>query len=232
MNALPLPAAVIFDLDGVLFLSTPVHDEAFRKTFASVGIASFDYPRFAGMRTKKTIEAVLQEHGLHLSQAEIERLARFKTDLAYSELRLRKPVAPQCREVLCGLREHCRLGLGSSASKRNVDLFFELSGCRPFFSCVLDGSSVREAKPSPEIYLSCCAHLGVEPADCVIVEDAILGVQAAKAAGAVTCAIASTVSARELYGCGADTVIDSLEQLPAVFQIHESSWNRRTRTVV
>jgi beta-phosphoglucomutase len=231
MNTLPLPAAVIFDLDGVLFLSTSVHDESFRKTFATLGIRSFEYSRFAGMRTKETIEAVLHENGLHLSQAEVERLARFKTDLAYHELRLRKPVAPHCREVLTWLRAYCRLGLGSSASKRNVDLFFELSGCRPFFSCVLDGSCVREAKPSPEIYLTCCEHLGVDPAECVIVEDALSGVQAARAAGAVACAIASTVSTEELYRFGAATVIDSLEQLPAVFQSHESSWNRRSRTV-
>jgi beta-phosphoglucomutase-like phosphatase (HAD superfamily) len=94
-----------------------------------------------------------------------------------------------------------------------VNAFLDRNGLRRFFQYVVHSGDVLSAKPAPEIFELAIERLGLMPAESLVVEDAVAGIQAAKAAGAVACGIPSTCSAEELARAGADLIIDQLEDL-------------------
>ncbi len=204
---------VIFDLDGVLILSSPSHRAAFEEVFRDHGITGFDYSRYAGWRTPEVVEHVFAQHGRRIDAAEIERLATAKSRLAREMLQRQKPLAPGCECALAQLASVYPLALASSGSRSSVDAFLKLSGSRSLFRAILSGDDVANAKPDPEIYLRSALQLGLPPDACLVVEDAVSGVQAARAAGACVIAIEGTCSAEDLRTAGADAVLPSLSQL-------------------
>jgi beta-phosphoglucomutase len=115
--------------------------------------------------------------------------------------------------VLRSLSQTHKLALASSASAATVNAFLDQNGLRPLFQCVVHSGDVRQAKPSPEIFQTAFLRLGLAPANCLVVEDAIAGIQAAKSAGAAACGIPSTCAVSELLAAGADLIIDRLEDL-------------------
>ncbi len=203
--------AVVFDLDGVLMLSTGIHDAAFRAVLEPLGIHDFVYQPFAGMRTKDTLQAVFEARGVQ--GADVNALALRKTQLAHERIRAENPIAPGCLETLTALHRRFPLALASSASPENVAAFLETNACRQLFAVVLDGTSVRHAKPSPEIYQAAFRQLGFDPGDCLVVEDAVAGIQAAHQAGARICGIGPPAEAQRLLDAGAAIVISQLEEL-------------------
>lgn len=213
----PRIEAVIFDLDGVLTLSSPIHAQAFADTLAGAGVDNFRYAPYAGMRTRDVVRAISRERGLDWSEGEIARLAEEKTARALALLKERNPVVPGALAALRALGGSKRLALASSASRESVAAFLDANPCR--LDAVVTGGEVKQAKPSPEIFLAAAQRLGVEPEACLVVEDAVSGVTAARAAGMLVCGIATTVSAEELRAAGALLCIDTLTDL---LELHES----------
>ena len=205
--------AVVFDMDGVLWLSSPIHAWAFRETLARADIQDFDYTLYAGMRTKECLAQVFREHRRGISDAGIEELATEKSRLALEALRSNPPVTAGCKNVICELHSRVKVGLASSGSQATVDLFLEASGCREAFSAVLCGSTVERAKPAPDIYQKVFRLLDVAPDKAIVVEDSVAGVEAGKAAGSCVWAIPSTCTQELLLAAGADQIILSLERL-------------------
>ncbi|MGD0778331.1 MAG: HAD-IA family hydrolase [Candidatus Solibacter sp.] len=211
-----LPAstkAVIFDMDGVLWLSSPNHARAYREALERVNVFDFEYAQYAGMRTVECLERVFEERGITITEATIAELAEEKNRLAVESLRRDPPVSPGCGQVLSRLRAKYRLALATSASPNTMEVFLEASGSRALFSILLCGRSVERPKPAPDIYLKAAELLGVEPGCTVVVEDAVAGVQAGKSAGAQVWALPTTSAAADLMAAGADRVIESLEGL-------------------
>lgn len=211
-----LPAsieAVVFDMDGVLWLSTPVHAWAFRETLARVNILDFDYPRYAGMSTTECLTRVFRDLGREVSEATIGELATEKSRLVLGALQRDPPVTESCCRVVGSLRSKYKLGLATSASPGTLEVFLEASGCRGLFSAVLCATSVGRLKPAPDIYLRACELLRVAPGNTLVVEDAVAGVIAGKSAGAWVWALPSTCPADALLAAGADRVIQNLEGL-------------------
>jgi len=125
---------------------------------------------------------LLRENGVH--DADVMQLASAKSEAALLRMREENPVVPGALDVVERLAAHFPLALASSGSRESVEAFLELNNARSLFRAVLTGSDVKAAKPSPEIYLEASRRLGIPPQDCLVVEDAEAGAQAAIAAGA------------------------------------------------
>jgi HAD superfamily hydrolase (TIGR01509 family) len=206
---------VIFDLDGVLVLSSACHRAAFERVFAGCGIAGFDYSPYAGWRTPEVIRHVLSRHGCSVDDAQIERLAAAKSSLAREMLQRQNPYAPGGEEALARLAAVYPLALASSGSRLGVDTFLSRGGSRSFFRSILTGDDVVNAKPDPEIYVRSAQQLGLPAEACLVVEDAVSGVQAARAAGARVVAIEGTCPSQDLREAGAHAVLPGMSHLAA-----------------
>ena len=204
---------IIFDMDGVLLHSSPIHERAFRDALADLPVRKFEYASVAGMRTDEALRAILTQNEIPHSGELVASLAAAKTRQAREAIARDNPVDPQCGAVLERLAGKYVLALASSASAATVDLFVDRNAVRERFSCILNGSDVHCAKPAPDIYELACRRLGLPPSVCLIVEDAVSGVRAGKSAGAAVWGLASTCSANELEQAGADRVLDSLGDL-------------------
>jgi len=208
------PSAVVFDLDGVLLDSAPLHSRAFEEVFEPFGIRGFDYRQYAGWKTANVIENVLHRAGHKIAPREILELAAKKSSLARERLRESNPVAPDCVPALVRLSRDYPLALASSGSRASVALFLAANECAHLFRSVLCGDDVSCAKPDPEIYRRSFAALDVAPREAMVVEDAIAGMQAATAANAgIVIGVEGTCSSEQLTEAGAAGVIRSVSDL-------------------
>lgn len=205
--------AIIFDMDGVLLLSTPVHEYAYKEIFSKIGINNICYSRIAGMRTDESIKKVLKENRHQVSFETIAELAKEKTLLSNLLMKENTPIVPGCKEVLIDLKLKYKLALVSSASVMNIDLFLNASGSEELFEFVINGKEVKNAKPDPDIYLLALSKLKLQPEECLVIEDAVNGVVAAKNAGITVYGIPGTVPVNELEKAGANRIIKDIYDL-------------------
>ncbi len=204
---------IIFDMDGVLVLSSPLHDRAYREALAELPIRQFDYRSVAGMRTDEAVRAVLKENGINLTEEQIASIAENKSRIARELIVRHNPIAPHCVEVLNALAAVYPLALASSASEATIDVVLAHNGLRDKFAAVLHGADVHSAKPAPDIYQLACSRMQLPPSECLVIEDASSGVQSAKTAGTAVWAITTTSSAEQLKLAGADKIISDLLDL-------------------
>jgi HAD superfamily hydrolase (TIGR01509 family) len=205
--------AVVFDMDGVLLDSSPIHAAAYLEALGSYSIPAFQYSRLAGLRTKDGIRRVLSENGIALAEQEIDSISAAKSKIALERMVRENPIVRGARAVLEALSRRRKLALASSGSAASVNAFLDCNGLRSFFECVLHSDDIANAKPSPEIFLTAFHRLGFAARKCLVVEDAVAGIQAAKAAGGVACGIPTTCAVNDLEQAGADFIIDRLEDL-------------------
>lgn len=205
--------AIIFDMDGVLFMSNSCHEQAYLDVLRAEGIGTFDYSEISGMRTDEALEKLFKKFNRELPASERDRLCAAKRARAREILKLSPPVVPVCRQVLEQLALNHRLALASSASSGSVEIFLNASGCRPLFQSILSGEDVAKAKPDPEIYCLAAKRLSLESSACTVIEDAVNGVEAAVRAGMKVVGIAAGAAAEELKRAGAAVVIPALSDL-------------------
>jgi beta-phosphoglucomutase len=210
---------VIFDMDGVLVDSYRAHHASWNLMLAERGRA-MSGPQFAATfgRTSREIIAVLwPEDGL--SEDEIARLD-FRKEAAFREILAREfPAMPGAEKLLDSLHAAgFALAIGSSGPPENVDLVLNRLGRSGLFDAVVHGMDVTRGKPDPQVFLLAAERMGVPPRRCAVVEDAPLGITAAKAAGMAGVGLASTGRTRESLAA-ADLVVDSLGELsPEIFR--------------
>ncbi len=142
-------------------------------------------------------------------------MAREKSRIARELLEASRPLAKDCEAMLAELAGEFPLALASSGSRSSVDAFLKWTGSRSLFRSILSGEDVGNAKPDPEIYVRSAERLGLDARECLVVEDALAGVAAARAAGCPVVAMAGTCSAEALLAVGADRVIADLSELAA-----------------
>jgi HAD superfamily hydrolase (TIGR01509 family) len=218
MNGMAFPGAatirgVVFDLDGVLIQSRAAHAQAFQEVLATFGITDFNYDRFAGWRTSEVFRTVLSEHPpAPVTEETIAQCARRKSQRARELLGSGDHVAPDCVPVLEQLCTQYRVALASSGSQASVQAFLDRTGLRPAFRSVLTGDDVAQAKPDPEIFRRSMEALALRPENCVVIEDAVAGVRAARSAGAHAIGM-TTEHPDELKAAGAACVVRSLGEL-------------------
>lgn len=178
--------AVIFDLDGVICFTDKYHYLAWKKMADSMGIY-FDEKinnRLRGVSRMESLEIILERCDKELSQDEKQTLAEKKNE-AYVELlgqMTEKDLSSEVKETLDMLREKgLKLAIGSSS--KNAKFILERLGLKDYFDAVSDGTNISKSKPDSEVFLKAAEFLHIAPTDCLVVEDAKAGIEAAKAGG-------------------------------------------------
>ncbi len=210
---LPELKAIIFDMDGVLFLSSDCHAKAFEETLAEIGVTGFSYPRVAGMRTDEAFRKLLTEENQSPTDELIQTLVAKKQHRARASLASQGKTADYSDELLELLRHRYRLALASSASRPTVEIYLQKCRYPDAFEFCLDGTCVSQAKPSPEIYLLTLEKLGLKAHECVVIEDAANGVEAAVRAGIATIAVAGEEDPDIFLQSGASVVVSGLKDV-------------------
>jgi len=204
--------AVLWDLDGVLVDSAPFHFQAWRELLASQGreLSEADFRRTFGLRN----DTILRDLVGNLPPAEVERLAARKEELFRQASRGNIAALPGALALLRLLRERgWRLALVSSTPRANIDLVLGALGVETAFDVILGEEDATRGKPDPEGYLLAAERLGVPPGECVVIEDAPVGVEAAKRGG-MRCVGVYRDRPREALA-KADLLVEDLED-PAV----------------
>ncbi len=174
--------ALIFDLDGVIIHSNSVHAQAWRYYLAQFGLDSSEIERT--MYGKRNDEIVREIFGEHLSEPEVLAHGAAKEAL-YRELmrpHLENNLVAGVRDFLDRHRT-APMAVASNAERPNVDFVLDGSGLAGHFRAAFDGAQVRRPKPAPDIFLMAADCLQTQPANCIVFEDSMPGVEAARAAG-------------------------------------------------
>src|SRR5882724_10508172 len=216
---LPRFYAVIFDLDGVLADSEPWWNQIDAKLLAEHGVSyRGEYHRnVLGVSYRLAVE--FYKNAFHIS-ASIEELMRRRGEIATDFFANRVDLFPFAKTTLAQLREmKLQLAVATSSVSVSARPLLDRTGIRSLFSVVITGDEVQQGKPHPDIYLRTAKNLGVGPEACLVIEDALAGVAAAKAANMRVAAIPDTrfVDPRE-YENEADYVLGSLSEIPALIR--------------
>lgn len=189
--------AVIFDVDGVLVRSMERHHEAYQRAFDLLGERVQPEEVYAneGRRSREVIEAIARDRGIALSPERIEALARAKQEAFYAFGPL--PLYPGVPELVARIRG-AGLGVAAVTGTNRVNVAHHLGPLMAQIGVVVASEDVARTKPDPEPYLAALAKLGLPAADALVVENAVLGVRSAKAAGLRVVAVTSTQPAGAL----------------------------------
>jgi len=208
------PAGVIFDMDGVLVDSGAHHRAAWRALLDELAAtpAVPDYWRLTIGRPAE--EAVGRLLGRALGSAEARRLARRKH---HHYLRLAceaPPPIPGAPAFVTALGEHgIPCGVATSASRFDAERLLSGIGLRSRFVVLITAEDVWLGKPEPEVYLRAADGLGVDPPRCLVFEDALVGIEAARRAGMRVIGLNTAHTDAELLATGAERVIPNFEGL-------------------
>ena len=209
-NHTGLPAAVIFDMDGTLVATTEADFMAWRRLFLEFG-KELSYESYFPLLGKKSIDVVREGLGLEGDEAQdaMHRKMVFFEDIVREQGITTLPNAEKfLKEIQTG---NIPIALATSSRKMKMQLVMEESGLGKYFSVFVSGEEVLHGKPSPDIFLLAAERLNVDPTQCVVIEDAVNGVAAAKAAGMKCIAITSTHEDVALIA--ADLVVDNYSEL-------------------
>lgn len=184
--------AVLFDMDGVLVDSEPVILAAAMATLAEYGIQAKpeDFAPFIGTGEDRFIGGVAEKYGLNYQMEMKARAYQIYQELAPDKLKVYEGVV----ELLANLQEQgIKTALASSADMVKITVNLGVAKIpKTAFSAIISGEDVVQKKPAPEIYLKAAQEIGIPAADCLVVEDAINGIKAAKAAGMKCVAVATS----------------------------------------
>ena len=183
--------AVIFDLDGVLVHTDRYHYLAWKTIADELGV-TFDEKinnRLRGVSRMACLEIVLEtydepltdEQKAYYAERKNQRYKQLLEELSTQDL------SDEIRHTMVSLREHgVKLAIGSSS--KNAKLILQRIGLDDFFDAVSDGTNIVHSKPHPEVFLKASDYLGILPQQCLVIEDAMAGVEAALAAN-MDCAV-------------------------------------------
>src|SRR5215216_3307056 len=211
--------AVIFDLDGVLADSEPWWNQIDTKMLAEHGVSyrGEHHENVLGVSYRLAVE--FYKNAFHIS-ASVEELMRRRGEIATDFFANRVDLFPSAKTTLEQLREmKLRLALATSSLGVSARPFLERTGIRSFFNVIVTGDEVQRGKPHPDIYLRTANKLKIAPEACLVIEDALAGVAAAKAANMRVAAIPDTrFMASNKYEKEADYVLGNLLEIPELIQ--------------
>lgn len=205
-----LPAAVIFDMDGTLVATTEGDFIAWQKLFLQYGkqLSYADYFPLLGKKSQDVVHQVLGLEGVEAQYA-MQRKMDFFEDVVREKGIVTMPFAERFLQEIKDLK--IPIALATSSRKMKMKLVMKESGLAKYFSVFVTGEEVANGKPNPDIFLLAAERLKVDPSHCLVLEDAVSGVAAAKAAGMKCVAITSTHEHVDLTE--ADLVVNDFSEL-------------------
>jgi len=207
---------IIFDLDGVLISTDTLHYQAWKKIADAEGIP-FDETinnQLRGVSRMASLEIILRKAKKQYTQEEKEALAEQKNQYYVDSLKTLNPemVSAEIRELLAKFKaDGYKLAIGSSS--KNTQAILQAIDLVSPFDAIIDGTMIERTKPDPEVFLKGAATLGLEPRECLVIEDAASGVKAAKAGGFIAVGIGDAAKNKLT-----DYPIQSLLEIPEVIK--------------
>ncbi len=215
------PLAVLWDMDGVLIDTSPHHFIAWQEVLSEFGV-KLDWENFQaafGLKNNLIIEKFLKrgDDQSFVEAMEARKETRFRQLIAGKATLL--PGVLKWLEKLKSLK--LLQAVASSAPLENIELLIRETGIRPYFSAIVSADGLP-GKPDPSIFIKAASLLHIDVERCVVFEDAVFGIQAARRAGMKCVAIANSLPEKEL--AQADLVVSRLENLTeeAFFNLHRN----------
>jgi beta-phosphoglucomutase len=210
--------AYIFDMDGVLCDSEELMAAAACRMFKErhgVEVTAADFQPFVGTGEDRYLGGVAKKAGVSLTMpADKEEAYRLYGKIACTELR---PIAGAVDFLKASFAKGIRLAVATSADHIKMEINLQALGAKEeLFAAQVTGSQIEHKKPAPDIFLKAAELLGCHPDECIVFEDAVSGVQAAKAAGMRCVGITTSFTAELLTSHGADWTAPDFTALPDV----------------
>jgi HAD superfamily hydrolase (TIGR01509 family) len=206
--------AVIFDWDGTLADTQKAVVQSFQRVLGEAGCRVSDefIERLIGIGTKKTIIEAFRECHRRLDVSTLEKLAEEKINIQ-AELADLVNLFDGATDILEKLQGKTKIALATMSGRKVIDKLLSEKRLREYFDVVVTADDITKPKPDPEVFLVSAAKLGVKPEDCVVVEDSVFGVKAAKTAEMWCIAVPSGFYSREeLQEENPDVMIESLAE--------------------
>lgn len=210
---------IIFDMDGIITLTEDFHHRAFAQVFKKFGVEynlEDHVRRFAGAGSEQTFKTIFAEHGIQVSDEDLAKCIAEKKEL-YTKI-VQESEIP----TVPGVHEFVRRIQGKGLKKiiatgnSNIDavrFILKKVGLLEYFPEILSIKEVGKGKPFPDVFLEAARRLECAVNECVVLEDALNGVQAAKAAGIRCIAFETTTKKEELLKSGARVVVKNYYEL-------------------
>ena len=175
--------AVIFDMDGVIVDSEPIHIEAEKQTLLKYGvkITTEELRTYTGTTAEFEFNDLIRKYKLNTTA---KTLFDVKEDIMFRLLEERTEPTIGVIDLIKNLKQQgFKLGIATSGHRKLAQYYLNKLGIASFFDTVVCAEDITRSKPDPEIFLKAAQRLGVEPAKCIVIEDAKLGIEAAVKAG-------------------------------------------------
>ena len=212
---------VLFDWDGTLADTRKVILASFQQALATVHVQSdADYiERRIGTGAAQTFKEILQNAGKPFDDAIIKRLVEKKVQ-AEIELTGKVKLFPGAKELLEALQGKVKLALASMNNRRVIDALLRTMDIENCFGAIVAVEEVKKFKPDPEIFVKAAGKIQLNPTECVVVEDSIFGVQAAKTGGMACIAVLTGVySKAELEKACPALIVNSLREREKILNL-------------
>lgn len=218
MDVRPRPKAVIFDMDGVIVDSEPLHETAFRDVFAEMGFDEashgIEFEQYYGKSDRALWTDFVARHAPPQS---LDELLAWKQDHFLTLLRARQPIFEPIPELVAKLASRYPLAVASGSNHAVIDAVLAMRGLRRYFRAVVSVEDVARPKPFPDVFLRAADELGVEPEACVVIEDSAAGVQGARDAGMRVIAITNSLPPDRL--AAAHRIVGAYDEIEAAIRV-------------
>jgi HAD superfamily hydrolase (TIGR01509 family) len=202
--------SIIFDMDGVLVDSEPVIEAAAIAGLKEYGVPAKpqDFIPFIGAGEDKYIGGVAEKYGVPYKLEMKARVYQIYLELVPLKLKVYDGIIELLNKWHS---EGIKMALASSADRIKIEANLRVAGIPPsLFSSIISGEDVKNKKPSPDIYLMAANRIGTNPQECIVIEDALNGIQAAKAAGMKCAAVATSFPKSALEKENPDLIYDKI----------------------
>jgi beta-phosphoglucomutase len=202
--------AVLWDMDGTLIDSEEFHWISWRDTMADEGIA-ITHEQFLASFGQRNDSILPRWLGAEATPERMERIANAKEE-RYRALVRKNGISalPGVADWLRRLHQGWQQAIASAAPRPNIDVILEALGAAHYFQGIVSAEEVRKGKPDPEVYLTAASRVGASPGNCIVVEDAVAGVEGARNAGMRSIGVSHNGT-----HLPADIVVESLDLLGA-----------------
>ncbi|MBM3240757.1 HAD family phosphatase [Candidatus Poribacteria bacterium] len=212
--------AIIFDFDGVIADTEPIHLKMFQKVLAEEGIILTEeeyHQKYLALDDKGCFSAVLSDNGRQVDKKLVEDMIRRKSIYFDEHVKNNLIIFPGVVDFVRKATPEHLLAIASGALRHEIEFGLEAAGIRQEFQAIVSAEEVEKGKPDPEPFLKALQELNnihssspqIQPSECLVIEDSLHGIAAAHEAGMKCLAVTNSYSADELSE--ADWVTDSLE---------------------
>lgn len=230
-NQMDTLAAVIFDFDGVIADTEPLHFAGFRQTLAEIGISLTEsdyYANYLGYDDRGCFIAALTAHQRPADPSVIRQLMQRKAAAYLESVKDHLVIFPGVREFVCEAAAAYPLAIASGALRHEIEFILEQAGLRKEFLHITGAEDVTKGKPDPQPFLHALDALNrqrpnqvIAPGSCLVIEDSIPGLRGAKTAGMKVLAVANTHTIQDLHE--AHAIAQSLSHV-RLSELRERLW--------